>query len=182
MIIIRIFKTLFGCLPTPLQHPNVLNSDYRMRWRPLTPIHFIFLSYFPGVRCETFKCPCLENGRCVRSSPTSQYRCICQRGYTGSQCEQFIGDCRTVDQKKCSLESYCQNTTVYGYTCVCPSHLSGDRCYQIGSCDYSPCLNNGSCISLGKGRLELMFHISQFSFFFLVNLSFYNIKVSYITT
>ena len=120
----------------------------------------LYINIFLGAQCETFKCPCSKNGRCVRSSPTSQYRCICQSGYSGLQCEQFIGDCRTVEQKKCVLDSFCQNTTTgYGYVCVCRSHLSGEKCNRPGSCDYSPCLNNGSCVSLDKGQYCILYFI-----------------------
>ncbi|XP_066925954.1 protein eyes shut homolog [Clytia hemisphaerica] len=110
---------------------------------------------FFGANCQQFECPCFEDGgRCVRENASEPYQCLCKAGFTGKLCDTFTTDCRNTS-KSCVLDSYCQQAD-YGYVCVCPPHLQGERCNKPGLCSYEPCKNNGTCLSLETGGYQCL--------------------------
>ncbi|XP_068705343.1 fibropellin-1-like isoform X2 [Montipora foliosa] len=151
---------------------------------------------FRGDRCEIpHPCsthPCLNGGLCIdsysgyNSYPWKwnqgflHYLCLCQAGFTGSNCEVDI--C-----KKCDVNAKCLNDTCicvegyYGdgftchkiphpchpnpckngakckemeggeYDCECPPGTSGKHCEEKDACVPNPCANNGKCMQSPDG-------------------------------
>lgn len=77
--------------------------------------------------CANMSAPCNNHGLCLDRNVTS-YRCLCEAGYTGSDCEIDIDDC---------AGSPCFNgdcvDKVNGYLCECPAGFEGIRC-QTSEC------------------------------------------------
>lgn len=89
--------------------------------------------------------PCRDHGKCI--STENGFRCLCDKGYTSSNCENDIDECR---QKPgiCQNGGECINTDG-SFHCQCPSGYDGQLCgYNINECDADPCLNGGRCIDL----------------------------------
>lgn len=101
---------------------------------------------FAGKTCDQFNCPCTQNGRCKRDSASELYRCECNKGYGGLYCEVRLGDCHSDTSEEC-YEQYLCTDTDYGYTCICPPHLEGEKCNLKFICSekISPCQNGGYC-------------------------------------
>eukprot|EP00494_Astrolonche_serrata_P031532 UN31801 len=79
------------------------------------------------------------NGTCV--DEVDGYRCDCDAGFEGRDCEENINECDLVD---------CNNGTcideVNGYHCVCDAGFDGRDCDEnINECEFVSC-NNGTCV------------------------------------
>ncbi|CAM4742153.1 unnamed protein product [Rotaria magnacalcarata] len=109
---------------------------------------------FTGQYCQSFISSCLQNpcgynGTCFPVSNSSYY-CICPTGLIGPSCNpSTLTSC---SESPCHYLSTCQqlsNATSIKYKCLCPVHLTGDRCQYTNYCQSQPCQNQGSCLPLG---------------------------------
>lgn len=71
--------------------------------------------------------PCGSNGACIDLE--SSYKCICDPGYTGSDCHSVCDDEHCFNNGTCTLcdGGICKETGL-PYTCSCPSDLYGALC------------------------------------------------------
>ena len=127
---------------------------------------------YKGKDCEELKiktcaqAPC-SNGRCIpESNPGSsdQYRCDCDQGYTGLNCEQQINYCDHF-KKNCQNGATCHSdfssfvsiitkskiepnisVRLQSANCVCKPGFFGELCENdIDDCASGPCKNDGKC-------------------------------------
>ncbi|XP_033116344.1 protein crumbs homolog 1-like [Anneissia japonica] len=105
--------------------------------------------------------PCLF-GSCFTSETLTQYLCVCQPSYTGTNCDEYIGT-TTPQPSICSI-SPCQNggtcvdqstAETSMFTCICPAGVQGHLCTEIQdeeavTCASYPCQNNGTCFDLAE--------------------------------
>ncbi|XP_052276035.1 uncharacterized protein LOC127875217 isoform X2 [Dreissena polymorpha] len=90
--------------------------------------------------------PCMNAGSC-REDHNASYRCYCQPGYTGLNCQSRLSVC---DSKPCLFGGQCI-ATEDSFLCQCPRGLTGTICdYFTGACYSGPCYNNGTCAPLGS--------------------------------
>ncbi|CAF4598339.1 unnamed protein product, partial [Rotaria sp. Silwood2] len=129
------------------------------------PIYFDYLPSFRLVKIltippqetnQTMNNPCLPNP-CHSKNTVCQsilngnqtYLCLCKNGYYGENCQNYDEQCSIY----CSLNSTCKpkyrGKLAAGYQyplCVCPLDYFGPSCHlRQNVCDFTPCLNNGSC-------------------------------------
>lgn len=77
--------------------------------------------------------PC-EHGFC--HDLISDYDCLCEKGWTGKNCEIDIDDCM---EKPCQNGGYC-NDLLNDYQCQCPPVYKGKNCeIDINECEANPC-------------------------------------------
>ncbi|XP_021376096.1 protein jagged-1-like isoform X2 [Mizuhopecten yessoensis] len=93
--------------------------------------------------------PC-QHGSCDRTA--SVYRCVCDFGYKGTNCETEIDQCVS---KPCRNGGQC-STFVTNYICLCPTGWYGSICdNDVNECNYNSCRNNGTCVNtLGSYRCK----------------------------
>uniref|UniRef100_UPI00398EE43F sushi, von Willebrand factor type A, EGF and pentraxin domain-containing protein 1 n=1 Tax=Pristiophorus japonicus TaxID=55135 RepID=UPI00398EE43F len=90
---------------------------------------------------ECFLQPCQHNGNC--ESVGSGYVCVCQPGFTGSNCETNINECAS---DPCQNSAACQDG-VGRFVCLCQPGFTGLLCEEeLNECNSQPCLNDGRCI------------------------------------
>lgn len=87
---------------------------------------------FSGYACQLNPCsinPCRNNGVCTLSG-TNQYKCTCQVGYTGTDCESVYDPCFINSSPACLNNGVCTvNLRIYPYyTCACQTGYTGTRC------------------------------------------------------
>nr|XP_054770576.1 hyalin-like [Lytechinus pictus] len=112
--------------------------------------------------------PCQNGATCVASYHSSnrnfyqpQYYCICNNGFTGTNCQQQTAFspnediCNVVrpERPDCQGGAPCYNsyqsfTSDVDYYCDCPIGLTGHNCETIAPnpCDSNPCQNGGNCL------------------------------------
>ncbi|XP_078494069.1 uncharacterized protein LOC144749567 [Ciona intestinalis] len=92
--------------------------------------------------------PCLNatcgNGTCT-SSNSSHYICICDKGFTGENCENMIRDC---ESDPCYNHGICHDL-INSYECDCENTgYTGPQCnMDINECNSNPCLNGATCFN-----------------------------------
>ncbi|XP_041457583.1 mucin-17-like [Lytechinus variegatus] len=112
--------------------------------------------------------PCQNGATCVASYHSSnrnfyqpQYYCICNNGFTGTNCQQQTAFspnediCNVVrpERPDCQGGAPCYNsyqsfTSDVDYYCDCPIGLTGHNCETIAPnpCESNPCQNGGNCL------------------------------------
>lgn len=102
-----------------------------------------------GVRLPI--CPddhlCSNGGKCVPDP--AGYKCVCDRGFTGVECEIKLDPC---EKNPCLNGGTCSLGVIhhYSHTCQCPSSFTGANCdTKITACMSYPCLNGGTCTDDG---------------------------------
>lgn len=73
--------------------------------------------------------PCRNNGICSLAG-LSQYKCTCQAGFTGTNCDSILNPCMTNNSPTCLNNGDCAvNLKLFPYfTCTCRLGYSGTRC------------------------------------------------------
>ncbi|XP_067122803.1 uncharacterized protein [Centruroides vittatus] len=85
--------------------------------------------------------PCNNDGICI---PLQQgrYKCKCNPGWTGRNCETDIDDCA---EQPCLLQAKCTDL-LNDFQCDCPVGFGGKRCHlKYDLCVNNPCVN-GICV------------------------------------
>ncbi|XP_076313975.1 cell polarity complex component crumbs [Tachypleus tridentatus] len=147
------------CLSSPCQHGGQCEDLVKD-----TLCHCY--SGFEGKNCEKdipecLASPCNNNGECLEKSNMSLYEnnfmnlfpffsyetaggylCVCNPGFTGTNCEVNIDDCASHS---------CVNGTcldgVNMYTCLCFPGFSGKYCeIENNECDSNPCSIGSTCV------------------------------------
>lgn len=89
--------------------------------------------------------PCTNAVSC--QNLVGDYKCKCQKGWTGKNCEHNINDC--VGQ--CQHGATCIDL-VNDYHCACmPGYTGRDCATDIDECESNPCQNGGECVDLVDG-------------------------------
>ncbi|GCC29611.1 hypothetical protein chiPu_0008054 [Chiloscyllium punctatum] len=113
-------------IPTPLEKKSLLVANQEFN--------------------ECFLQPCQHNGSC--ESVGSGHVCVCQPGFTGSNCETNINECAS---DPCQNNAACQDG-IGRFVCLCQPGFVGVHCeLDVNECLSTPCLNNGTCHNLIGG-------------------------------
>ncbi|CAM1306300.1 Uncharacterised protein g4314 [Pycnogonum litorale] len=95
-----------------------------------------------GLCIETRKLKQYEN---VTNNIESQYKCYCQNGYTGMNCQYKRNACSS---SPCLNNATCVDNVEEYFQCLCTSGYQGKLCEErVNECTLNPCLNNGTCES-----------------------------------
>ena len=87
--------------------------------------------------------PPVSDGRCI--DQLDGYRCVCQSGFTGPECQRNVDDCAG---NPCGEHGYCVDL-VNDYRCQCQAGFVGSLCQEdVDDCDMRPCANGGRCTDL----------------------------------
>uniref|UniRef100_A0A4W3I336 Sushi, von Willebrand factor type A, EGF and pentraxin domain containing 1 n=1 Tax=Callorhinchus milii TaxID=7868 RepID=A0A4W3I336_CALMI len=90
---------------------------------------------------ECFLQPCQHSGTC--QSAGSGYICLCNPGFTGSNCEINIDECAS---DPCQNGATCQDEIV-NFSCLCQPGYMGLLCEEeLNECNSHPCLSDGTCV------------------------------------
>ncbi|KAL9966600.1 hypothetical protein ACROYT_G024702 [Oculina patagonica] len=89
--------------------------------------------------------PCLNGATCLNIP--GGYRCICQPGYNGKNCESDINECLIANP--CLNGGQCENKPG-SYSCTCWPGFEGENCENdIDECLTSkPCQNSATCTNV----------------------------------
>lgn len=90
---------------------------------------------------------CSNGGTCV-PDPTG-YKCVCDRGFTGLECEIKLDPC---EKNPCLNGGTCSLGVIhhYNHTCQCLLSFTGANCKtKVTACMSHPCLNGGTCTDDG---------------------------------
>jgi Notch-like protein len=105
---------------------------------------------------------CKNGGTCIKTSRTS-FRCICQRNYTGNNCEVF--DICSINP--CKNNGLCSFTAPANFICNCTSKYFGTFCELENPCfmnGINPCKNGGLCrnqiVADAKNELNVKTNLS----------------------
>ncbi|XP_043572153.1 sushi, von Willebrand factor type A, EGF and pentraxin domain-containing protein 1 isoform X1 [Chiloscyllium plagiosum] len=108
-------------IPTPLEKKSMLVANQEFN--------------------ECFLQPCQHNGSC--ESVGSGHVCVCQPGFTGSNCETNINECAS---DPCQNNAACQDG-IGRFVCLCQPGFVGILCEEEeNECNSQPCLHDGRCI------------------------------------
>lgn len=143
-------KALFGCKLSGACRVNTCPRASRCV-ETLTSHFCDCLPHHSGPDCRPFEgCeanPCLNYGTCF-DDPIYVYRCECPEGYTGTQCEIFIGKCASAP---CQNGGTCFPGRKNGFNCTCPEGVKGQTCEQDSRpCASNPCSFNAQCTNIGS--------------------------------
>ena len=143
-------KALFGCKLSGACRVNTCPRASRCV-ETLTSHFCDCLPHHSGPDCRPFEgCeanPCLNYGTCF-NDPIYVYRCECPEGYTGTQCEIFIGKCASAP---CQNGGTCFPGRKNGFNCTCPEGVKGQTCEQDSRpCASNPCSFNAQCTNIGS--------------------------------
>ncbi|XP_022919866.2 protein crumbs isoform X1 [Onthophagus taurus] len=89
--------------------------------------------------------PCMDHGQCIEVN--NSYKCICNSGYVGTNCERVLKPCET---HACLNGGTCiDNDDKVNFHCECPPKFTGKYCETPISldpvCSSNPCKNGGTC-------------------------------------
>ena len=83
------------------------------------------------------------------SPQVNAFKCACQTGFDGHQCEINMDDCKSTP---CLNNATCVDL-IANYTCSCPSGFTGLHCEsRIDYCGDANCTQNGVCVNLFTGK------------------------------
>lgn len=97
--------------------------------------------------------PCGAHGKCIgveqaaahnATGPSggAAYRCACESGFSGTQCQHNIDEC---ESEPCQNDGQCIDEA-NGYRCECLAGFSGVRCEsQMNGCWSQPCEHASRC-------------------------------------
>ncbi|EJW75735.1 hypothetical protein WUBG_13357, partial [Wuchereria bancrofti] len=91
---------------------------------------------FIGAGCQ-YELDACQEGVCQNDAicqllEGGNYRCICEPGFTGQNCETNINDC---SPSPCPLAATCIDQ-VGGFFCQCPFNMTGLNCDKVIDEDY----------------------------------------------
>ncbi|XP_013414285.1 protein jagged-1b isoform X2 [Lingula anatina] len=87
---------------------------------------------------------CGDHGTCY-SQADGGFRCVCDKGYTGTYCHENINDCAP---NPCLNQGTCIDK-IDDFQCICKEGWEGDLCHiNKDDCENQPCRNNGTCVDL----------------------------------
>eukprot|EP00795_Rhopilema_esculentum_P006767 gene6767-12333_t len=69
--------------------------------------------------------PCKNGGTCLAASSRFGYKCDCQPGFTGSDCQARVARCFP---GACGPNGVCSDTENSEFRCKCPIGSYGERC------------------------------------------------------
>ncbi|XP_050415317.1 cadherin EGF LAG seven-pass G-type receptor 3 [Patella vulgata] len=102
------------------------------------------VEYIKNPQCEYF---CVNSVNCLnpRLLNTERYRCSCQEGFTGRNCDVRIEIVDPCYPKSCQNNGTC--VQVRGaFTCNCPVNFTGETCEAaVDPCFPDSCMNGGTC-------------------------------------
>uniref|UniRef100_A0A5S6QJ85 Cubilin n=1 Tax=Trichuris muris TaxID=70415 RepID=A0A5S6QJ85_TRIMR len=108
--------------------------------------------------CIIHKCP--PYSHCV-NTPDS-YRCDCDRGYTGVNCQEVVDRC---DSSACmSGRGLCVSEHA-GYHCQCDQRYTGGLCQFDRSCPENYCMHRGTCLVDSTGKPYCLCHAPFYGHF-----------------
>ncbi|GLH00437.1 Neural-cadherin [Gryllus bimaculatus] len=82
---------------------------------------------------ECLERPCLNGGTCINQDPKLRYRCVCQEGFWGENCE-LVQEGQTLKLSMGALAAILVCFRIRGVTCV-----------NEDECKWRPCQNGGRC-------------------------------------
>ena len=83
------------------------------------------------------------------SPQVNAFKCTCQAGFAGHQCEINIDDCKPMP---CLNNATCIDV-IANYTCSCLNGFTGLHCEnRIDYCRDANCTQNGVCVNLLTGK------------------------------
>lgn len=95
--------------------------------------------------CSSNTC---KYGTCEIISQIS-YKCHCQYGITGTNCDQQAPSNSPCSSNPCYGEGTCINLSATQFQCLCPSGYGGTQCKgTTGTCS---CQNGGTCVATASG-------------------------------
>ena len=87
---------------------------------------------------------------CLKHTDHECFRCYCEDGYTGFNCETDWDECWN---EPCLNGGTCLDGIAH-YNCSCPAGFSGSRCQtNVDDCLSDPCMHNGTCVDGVAGYL-----------------------------
>jgi len=91
---------------------------------------------------------CLNGGTCIPDP--AGYKCVCDRGFTGPECEIKLDPC---EKNPCLNGGTCSMGVFhhYDHTCQCLPQFTGGTCEtKVTACMSDPCLNGAPCTDDGS--------------------------------
>ena len=100
------------------------------------------------VDCDNTTCG--NAGSCIQDV-TGDIICLCEEGWTGSNCSENINDCTN---NPCSNGGTCEDR-LNGYICTCPSAWTGTICEEGKHEYYGLHMTNSGCTLPNKSLIML---------------------------
>ncbi|RDD36444.1 Neurogenic locus Notch protein, partial [Trichoplax sp. H2] len=107
--------------------------------------------FWNTITCTNDAClaqPCGNHGQCVHKEFNNDYYCVCDKYFTGNNCEQALA-CAS---SPCQNGGNCTNDLT-SYNCLCPSNYFGQNCDQLPACSSNPCIT-GTCVNFNNNTYQ----------------------------